>query len=89
MLVKQIKALGHDDVQFRFVDDPPPEDRVLKSELEPIGDLPKANSEDVSNDNNQEKPDEVPKVKREPQPEKIDAEEFKNDELIQKAMELF
>ena len=89
MLVKQIKALGHDDVQFRFVDDPPPEDKVLKPELEPIGDLPKANSEDVSNDNNQVKPDEVPKVKREPQPEKIDAEEFKNDELIQKAMELF
>jgi hypothetical protein len=62
---------------------------VLKPKLEPIGDLPKVNSEDVSNDNNQVKLDEVPKVKREPQPEKIDPEEFKNDELIQKAMELF
>ena len=42
MLAEQLKALGHDEVQFRFVDDPPPEDSVPEPVLEPIGDLPEA-----------------------------------------------
>ena len=90
MLVNQIKLLGHDDVQFRFVDNPPPEDSVPESVLEPIGDLPKVNnSEIVPNDDSLHKSNEAKKVKREPQPEKLDPEEFKNDSLIQKALELF
>ena len=90
MLVKQIEVLGHDNVQFRFVDDPPPEDSVTKPPvLEPIGDLPQVDSDVVSNDDSQPEPNEVKKLKREPQPEKLDPEEFKNDSLIQKALELF
>ena len=89
MLLKQIKLLGHDNVQFRFVDDPPPEDSVPEPVLEPIGDLPQVNSEVLQSDDSQPESNEVKKVKREPQPEKLDPEEFKNDSLIQKALELF
>ena len=83
MLAEQIKALGHDGVQFRFVDDPPPEDSVPEPVLEPIGDLPEpepaAEVEAASST----------KAKKEPKPEQINPEEFKNDPLIQKALELF
>jgi hypothetical protein len=57
--------------------------------LEPIGDLPQVDSEVVPNDDSQPTSNEVKKVKREPQPEKLDPEEFKNDPLIQKALESF
>jgi DNA polymerase-3 subunit gamma/tau len=85
MLAEQLKALGHDEVQFRFVDDPPPEDSVSESLLEPIGDLPGAivPPEIAAEEQAQ------PKVKKEPKPEQINPEEFKNDPLIQKALELF
>ena len=83
MLAEQIKALGHDGVQFRFVDDPPPEDSAPEPVLEPIGDLPEpepaAEVEAASS----------PKAKREPKPEQINPDDFKNDPLIQKALELF
>jgi DNA polymerase-3 subunit gamma/tau len=83
MLAEQIKALGHEGVQFRFVDDPPPEDSAPEPVLEPIGDLPEpepaAEVEAASS----------PKAKREPKPEQINPDDFKNDPLIQKALELF
>jgi len=83
MLAAQIRALGHDDVQFRFVDDPPPEDSLPEPVLEPIGDLPEPESSLLM--------EEAPRseAKKEPKPEQINPEEFKNDLLIQKALELF
>ena len=83
MMVEQIKALGHDDVQFRFVDDPPPEGSVPEPVLEPIGDLPEPEPPAAPEEATQ------PKAKKEPKPEQINPEEFKNDPLIQKALELF
>ena len=77
MLSEQIAALGHTDVQFSFTSKPPPGGRTAAPVLDPI-----------------DEPPAVVRAKREmpkaaPQPVKIDPEEFKNDPLIQKAMELF
>ena len=77
MLAKQLAALGHVDVQFRFTSEPPPEGLQSAPTLEPIGELPAAS---------RAKPG---KSMATPQPEKIDPEEFKNDQLIKKALELF
>ena len=77
MLSEQIAALGHADVQFRFTSKPPPGGRTAAPVLDPI-DEPSAAV--------RAKP-EIPKAA--PQPVKLDPEEFKNDPLIQKAMELF
>ena len=77
MLAKQLAALGHADVQFRFTSSPPPEGLQPPPTLEPIGELPAAR---------RAKPG---KSMATPQPEKIDPEEFKNDQLIKKALELF
>ena len=77
MLSEQIAALGHADVQFRFTSKPPPGGRTAAPVLDPIDEPPAAV---------RAKP-EIPKAA--PQPVKLDPEEFKNDPLIQKAMELF
>ena len=77
MLSEQIAALGHADVQFSFTSKPPPGGRTATPVLEPIDEPPAAV---------RAKP-EMPKAA--PQPVKLDPEEFKNDPLIQKAMELF
>ena len=77
MLAEQLAALGHADVQFRFTSEPPSEGRAPAPPLEPI-DEPSAAG--------RAKPG---KTKAVTQPEKIDPEEFKNDPLIQKALELF
>ena len=77
MLAKQLAALGHVDVQFRFTSEPPPEGLQSAPTLESIGELPAAS---------RAKPG---KSMATPQPEKIDPEEFKNDQLIKKALELF
>ena len=77
MLAGQLAVLGHENVQFRFTSEPPPEGRQPAPALEPI-DEPQAAS--------RAKPGMTKAV---PQPEKIDPEEFKNDPLIQKALELF
>ena len=77
MLAKQLAALGHADVQFRFTSEPPPEGLQSAPTLEPVGELPPAS---------RAKPR---KSMAAPQPEKIDPEEFKNDQLIKKALELF
>jgi DNA polymerase-3 subunit gamma/tau len=76
MLAEQLAALGHADVQFRFTNEPPPGARTAAPVLESIDDPPPAAVES-------EKPKAAPK------PEKLDPEEFKNDPLIQKALELF
>lgn len=89
MLIAQIKLLGHDNVQFRFVDDPPAENSLPEPVLEPIGDLPQVDSNIITTNDSQSENKEIKKVKKEPKPEKIDPEEFKNDPLIQKALELF
>ncbi len=77
MLSEQIAALGHADVQFSFTSKPPPGGRTAAPVLDPIDEPPAAV---------RAKP-EIPKAA--PQPVKLDPEEFKNDPLIQKAMELF
>ena len=77
MLSEQIAALGHADVQFSFTSKPPPGGRAAAPVLDPIDEPPAAA---------RAKP-EIPKAA--PQPVKLDPEEFKNDPLIQKAMELF
>ena len=77
MLAEQLAALGHADVQFRFTSEPPPEGRAPAPALEPI-DEPQAASRAKQG-----------KTTAAPQPEKLDPEEFKNDPLIQKALELF
>ena len=77
MLSEQIAALGHADVQFSFTSKPPPGGRTATPVLEPIDEPPATV---------RAKP-EMPKAA--PQPVKLDPEEFKNDPLIQKAMELF
>ena len=77
MLAEQLAMLGHDNVQFRFTSEPPPEGRQPAPALEPI-DEPQAAS--------RAKPGMTRAV---PQPEKIDPEQFKDDPLIQKALELF
>ena len=77
MLSEQIAALGHADVQFSFTSKPPPGGRTAAPVLDPIDEPPAAV---------RAKP-EMPKAA--PQPVKLDPEEFKNDPLIQKAMELF
>ena len=77
MLAKQLAALGHADVQFRFISEPPPEGRQPAPALEPIDEPPPVSRA------NPDKPKPVP------QPVKLDPEEFKNDPLIQKALELF
>lgn len=77
MLAEQLAALGHADVRFRFTSEPPPEGRAPAPALEPI-DEPQAASRAKQG-----------KTTAAPQPEKLDPEEFKNDPLIQKALELF
>ena len=77
MLSEQIAALGHADVQFSFTSKPPPGGRTAAPVLDPIDEPPATV---------RAKP-EIPKAA--PQPVKLDPEEFKNDPLIQKAMELF
>ncbi|HIL72844.1 MAG TPA: DNA polymerase III subunit gamma/tau [Verrucomicrobia bacterium] len=77
MLSEQIAALGHADVQFSFTSKPPPGGRTAAPVIDPIDEPPAAV---------RAKP-EIPKAA--PQPVKLDPEEFKNDPLIQKAMELF
>jgi DNA polymerase-3 subunit gamma/tau len=77
MLSEQIAALGHADVQFSFTSKPPLGGRTAAPVLDPIDEPPAAV---------RAKP-EIPKAA--PQPVKLDPEEFKNDPLIQKAMELF
>jgi hypothetical protein len=77
MLSEQIAALGHADVQFRFTSKPPPGGRTAAPVLDPIDEPPAAVRAKR----------EMPKAT--PQPVKLDPEEFKNDPLIQKAMELF
>ncbi len=77
MLAEQLAALGYADVQFRFTSEPPPEGRAPAPALEPI-DEPQAASRAKQG-----------KTTAVPQPEKLDPEEFKNDPLIQKALELF
>ena len=77
MLAEQLALLGHENVQFRFTSEPPPEGRQPAPALEPI-DEPQAAS--------RAKPGMTKAV---PQPEKIDPEQFKDDPLIQKALELF
>ncbi|MDP7586077.1 MAG: DNA polymerase III subunit gamma/tau, partial [Verrucomicrobiota bacterium] len=77
MLAEQLAALGHADVRFRFTSEPPPEGRAPAPALEPI-DEPQAASRAKQG-----------KTTAAPQPEKLDPEEFKNDPLIQKAVELF
>ena len=77
MLSEQIAALGHADVQFSFTSKPPPGGWTAAPVLDPIDEPPAAV---------RAKP-EIPKAA--PQPVKLDPEEFKNDPLIQKAMELF
>ena len=69
--------VGYADVQFRFTSEPPLEGRAPAPALETI-DEPEAKSlaKQV-------------KATAVPQPEKLDPEEFKNDPLIQKALELF
>ena len=64
-------------MQFRFTSEPPPEGRAPAPALEPI-DEPQAASRAK-----------LGKTTTAPQPEKLDPEEFKNDPLIQKALELF
>ncbi len=80
MLAEQLAALGHVDVQFRFTSEPPPEGRAPVPSLEPI------DEPEVANRANRAKQG---KTTVAPQPEKLDPEEFKNDPLIQKALELF
>ena len=77
MLSEQLAALGHPNAQFRFTSEPPPGGRPPAPEPEPV--------EEPQNPIcvNPEK------AKRSPQPEQLDPEEFKNDKLIQKALELF
>ncbi|MDP6306297.1 MAG: DNA polymerase III subunit gamma/tau [Verrucomicrobiota bacterium] len=77
MLAEQLAALGHVDVQFRFTSEPPPEGRAPVPSLEPIDEPEVANRAKQG------------KTTVAPQPEKLDPEEFKNDPLIQKALELF
>jgi DNA polymerase-3 subunit gamma/tau len=77
MLAKELAALGHADVKFSFTSKPPPGGRATAPVLDPIDEPPAAV---------RAKP-EIPKAA--PQPVKLDPEEFKNDPLIQKAMELF
>ena len=77
MLAEQLAALGHADVRFRFTSELPPEGRAPAPALEPI-DEPQAASRAKQG-----------KTTAAPQPEKLDPEEFKNDPLIQKALELF
>ena len=77
MLAEQLAALGHTDVKFRFTSEPPSEGWQPVPALEPI-DEPKAAS--------RSKPG---KTTVAPQPVPLDPEEFKNDPLIQKALELF
>ena len=77
MLAEQLAALGHVDVQFRFTSEPPPEGRAPAPSLEPIDEPEVARRAKQG------------KTTAAPQPEKLDPEEFKNDPLIQKALELF
>ena len=77
MLAEQLTSLGYADVQFRFTSEPPPEGRAPAPSLEAI-DEPEATSRAKQ-----------VKTTAVPQPEKLDPEEFKNDPLIQKALELF
>ena len=77
MLAEQLALLGHENVQFRFTSEPPPQGWQPAPALEPIDEPQAASSA---------KPGMTKAV---PQPEKIDPEEFKDDPLIQKALELF
>jgi len=75
MLAEQLAALGHPGVQFRFTSEPPPEGSAPAPVLEPI-DEPEPQPK---HGNKTTSTQSVP----------IDPDEFKNDPLIQKALELF
>ncbi len=77
MLAEQLAALGHPNAQFRFTSEPPPGGRPPAPEPEPVEEKPVVTCANPE------------KAKRAPQPEQLDPEEFKNDTLIQKALELF
>ena len=78
MLAEQLAELGYPDVQFRFTSEAPPVGSEAPPPLEPT-DERTAVVEGLKKGSD----------KTTPQPEKIDPEAFKDDPLIQKALELF
>ena len=78
MLAEQLAKLGYPDVQFRFTSEAPSDGSEAPPPLEPI-DEPTAVVGGLKKGSD----------KTTPQPEKIDPETFKDDPLIQKALELF
>ena len=75
MLAEQLAALGHPGVQFRFTSEPPPEGSTPAPALEPIDESEPEPGQEKKTATTQSVP--------------IDPDEFKNDPLIQKALELF
>ena len=75
MLAEQLAALGHPGVQFRFTSEPPPKGSTPAPALEQIDESEPEPGREKKTATTQSVP--------------IDPDEFKNDPLIQKALELF
>ena len=75
MLAEQLAALGHPGVQFRFTSEPLPKGSTPAPALEPIDESEPEPGREKKTATTQSVP--------------IDPDEFKNDPLIQKALELF